>query len=115
MSEDEIAGQHHRCNGCEPGQTLGDGERQGGLGCRSPWGRKELDTTERLHRHHLRVCSVRAPTSAASSFGAAFRPALSVESSLSTHRLIFVHFFFHFSENLFIRSCSELALCSEKG
>ena len=32
-------------NGHEFEQTLGDGERQGGLGCRSPWGRKELDTT----------------------------------------------------------------------
>ena len=27
-------------------QTLGDGEGQGSLECRSPWGHKELDTTE---------------------------------------------------------------------
>ena len=27
----------------EPGQTLGDGEGQGGLKCRSPWGCKEWD------------------------------------------------------------------------
>ena len=27
------------------GQTLGDGEGQGGLVCCSPWGCKELDTT----------------------------------------------------------------------
>ena len=30
-------------------QALGDGEGQGGLVCCSPWGRKELDTTERLN------------------------------------------------------------------
>ena len=29
----------------ECGRTLGDGERQGGLVCCSPWGRKESDTT----------------------------------------------------------------------
>ena len=31
------------------GQTLGDGEGQGGLACYSPWGRKELDKTEQLN------------------------------------------------------------------
>ena len=30
------------------GQTLGDGEGQGGLACYSLWGCKELDTTEQL-------------------------------------------------------------------
>jgi len=29
----------------ELGQTLGDGEGQGGMACCSPWGHKELDTT----------------------------------------------------------------------
>ena len=29
VSEDEMAGWHHRCNGHELGQTLGDGEGQG--------------------------------------------------------------------------------------
>ena len=28
------------------GQTLGDGEGQGGLACYGPWGHKESDTTE---------------------------------------------------------------------
>ena len=37
---------HHRFNGHEFEQTLGDGEGQGSLACCSPWGRKELDTTE---------------------------------------------------------------------
>ena len=40
---DEMAGQHHRCNEYELGQTLGDGEGQGGLTCCSPWGHKESD------------------------------------------------------------------------
>ena len=33
-----MAGWHHRCNGHELGQTLGDAEGQGGLACCSPWG-----------------------------------------------------------------------------
>ena len=45
MSEDEMAGWHHQCSECELGQTLGDGEGQGGLLCCSPWGHKESDTT----------------------------------------------------------------------
>ena len=31
------------------GKTLGVGDGQGGLVCCSPWGRKELDMTERLN------------------------------------------------------------------
>ena len=48
VSEDEMAGWHYRCNEHkldELGQTLGDGEGQGGLACCSPWGYKELVTT----------------------------------------------------------------------
>ena len=48
-SVDEVAGQHHRCNEQELGQTPGDGEGQGGLLCCSTWGRKESDTTGRLN------------------------------------------------------------------
>ena len=36
-------------NGHEFEQALGDGEEQGGLVCCSPWGHKELDTTEELN------------------------------------------------------------------
>ena len=32
-------------------QTPGDGEGQGSLACCSPWGCKELDTTERLNNN----------------------------------------------------------------
>ena len=40
MSEDEMAGWHHQCNGHELEQTSGDGEGQVGLACCSPWGRR---------------------------------------------------------------------------
>ena len=36
-------GWHHRFNGHEVGQTLGDSEGQGSLVCCSPWGLKESD------------------------------------------------------------------------
>ena len=48
MSEDEMAGWHHRCNAHELGQTPGDDEGQGGLACYSPWGGKKSDMTEQL-------------------------------------------------------------------
>ena len=48
-TEDEMVGWHHRLNGHEFEQALGVGDRQGSLACCSPWGCKELDTTERLN------------------------------------------------------------------
>ena len=47
--EDEMVGWHHRLNGREFEQALGVGDGQGSLVCCSPWGHKELDTTERLN------------------------------------------------------------------
>ena len=49
MTEDEMVGWHHQLNGHEFGKTLGVGDEQGGLACCSPWGHKELDTTEQLN------------------------------------------------------------------
>ena len=49
MTEDEMAGWHHRLNGCESEWTLGVGDGQRGLACCNSWGRKELDTTEWLN------------------------------------------------------------------
>ena len=44
-AEDEMVRQHHRLNGHEFEQTLGDSEGQGSLvGC-SPWGHEETDRT----------------------------------------------------------------------
>ena len=47
--EDEMAGWHHWLDGREFEWTPGDGDGQGGLACCDSWGRKELDTTERLN------------------------------------------------------------------
>ena len=44
-----MVGWHHQLNGLEFEQDPGVGDRQGSLACCSPWGRKELDTTERLN------------------------------------------------------------------
>ena len=41
MTEDEMVGWHHRLNGHEFEQALGDGEGQGSLVCCSSWGCKE--------------------------------------------------------------------------
>ena len=49
MTEDEMVGWHHWLDGHEFEQALGVGDGQGGLVCCSPWGRKELDTTEQLN------------------------------------------------------------------
>ena len=49
MTEDEMAGWHHRLDGREFEWTPGDGDGQGGLACCSSWGPQESDTTERLN------------------------------------------------------------------
>ena len=49
MTEDEMVGWHHRLNGHEFEQTLGQGEGLGSLSCHSPWGCKESDVTEQLN------------------------------------------------------------------
>ena len=46
MTGDEMVGCHHRLNGHDFEQTLGDSEGQGSLACCSPWGHKELERTE---------------------------------------------------------------------
>ena len=56
-TEDEMVGWHHQFNGHELGQTLGDGEGQGGLPCCSLWGCKELDTTWWLNNNMLSMVS----------------------------------------------------------
>ena len=43
VAGDEMVRWHHRLNGHEYEQTLGDSEGQGSLVCSSPWGLKELD------------------------------------------------------------------------
>ena len=41
-----MVGWHHRLNGHELAQTLGDSDGQGSLMSCSPWGLEEADTTE---------------------------------------------------------------------
>ena len=48
-SEDEMVGWHHQLDGHEFEQAPGVGDGQESLACCSPWGRKELDTTEQLN------------------------------------------------------------------
>ena len=47
-----MAGWRHQLIGHEFEQAPGVGDGQGGLACCSPWGRKELDTTEQLNSTH---------------------------------------------------------------
>ena len=49
MTEDEMAGWHHRPDGSESESTPGVGVGQGGLACCNSWGCKESDTTVRLN------------------------------------------------------------------
>ena len=55
MTEDEMAGWHHRLDGRESEWTPGVGDGQGGLMCCDSWGYKESDTTERLNWTELNV------------------------------------------------------------
>ena len=51
MTEEEMAGWHHRLNGYKFEQTLRDSEGQGSLACCSPWVYKESDMTEQLNNN----------------------------------------------------------------
>ena len=53
-TEDELVEWHHWLNGHEFEQAPGVGEGQVSLACCSPWGRKELDMTERLNWTELK-------------------------------------------------------------
>ena len=48
-----MVGWHHQLNGHEFEQALGDGDGQESLGYCSPWGCKELDTTQQLNNNRL--------------------------------------------------------------
>ena len=49
VTEDEMVRQHHQLSKHESEQTLGVGDRQGGLECCSPWGHRESDMPELLN------------------------------------------------------------------
>ena len=115
-SEDEMAGQHHWCNEHELGKTLGDGEGQEGLACWSPWGRKELDTTEKqqqLRGYRLETCFLpHAPLSLEGCLGVlmtwklafsrasnprerAGRKPCALPPGLRSHTVSYIHYSFH--------------------
>ena len=48
-TEDEMAGWHHRLDGCKFEWTPGVGDGQGGLACCNSWDHKESDKTEWLN------------------------------------------------------------------
>ena len=49
MTEDEMAGWHHRLSGHEYEEALGVCDGQGSLVCLSPWGHRESEMTEQLN------------------------------------------------------------------
>ena len=58
-TEDEMVGWHHQLNGHESDLTPGDSEGQGSLWvCCSPWGHKELDTTEWLNNNICHLAEI---------------------------------------------------------
>ena len=59
MTENKRVGWYHWLNGHEFEQTLADSEGQGSLGCCSPWGHKELDTTEWLKNNNNKTTKSR--------------------------------------------------------
>ena len=67
MTEDEMAGWHHRLDGRESEWIPGAGDVQGGLACCDSWGHKELDTTERLNWTELNPNLQQPPTCSVSS------------------------------------------------
>ena len=54
LTEDEMVRWYHWLDGPEFEQAPGVGKGQGGLECCSPWGRKELNMTERLNWTELK-------------------------------------------------------------
>ena len=51
MTEDKMVRWHHQIDGHEFDQAPGVGDGQGSLASCSPWGRKELNMTERLNNN----------------------------------------------------------------
>ena len=62
MTEVEMVGWHHRLDGHEFEEALGDGDGQGSLACCSPWGCKEADTTEGLNNNQQQLKKKKDPT-----------------------------------------------------
>ena len=61
MTEEEMIGWYHQLDGYDFEQAPGVGDGQGSLACCSPWGRKELNTTEQLDRQTAIQCNIVQP------------------------------------------------------
>ena len=62
MTEDKMVGWHHKLNGHEFEQAVGDGEGQGSLACCNLWGCKKSGTTEQLNltdilKYYFYICA----------------------------------------------------------
>ena len=53
MADDEMVQWHYRLKGHKFEQALGVVDGQRSLACCSPWGCKELDTTEQLNNNNI--------------------------------------------------------------
>ena len=93
-TEDEMARWHHWFNGHESEWTPGVGDGQGGLACCDSWGRKELDTTERLNWTELntneRHINSGLPFICASLFVNSYLSYISHESSYGLNSIYYI-------------------------
>ena len=60
MTEDEMVGWHHWLKGHEFEPVPGVGDGGGSLACCSPWGCRELDTTELLNWTERKVITYKS-------------------------------------------------------
>ena len=84
MNRGEMAGWHQRLNGHEFEQALEDGDGQGSLACCSPWGRKELDMTERLNSNDHCKALTRTEREGCIRLGSKPHPFMNTPPSLSS-------------------------------
>ena len=89
MTEDEMAGWHHRLDGRGFEWTPGVGDGQGGLACCDSWGRKELDMTERLNWTELNIplCIYTAAAASAKSLQSCLTLCNPVDSSPPSYHI----------------------------
>ena len=80
MTENEMVEWHYPLNGHEFEQALGDSEGQS-LVCCSPWGHKELDTTEGLNDNSHHHCWQLGPHAKSPSDGISLTLQCSLTSS----------------------------------
>ena len=109
-----MVGWHHRLNGHESERTPGAGEGQGSLAYCSPWGHKELDTTEWLNNNNgnnslfnfLRSIKLLFTAAASFTFPATMHKGFHFSTFLAI--LVIFHFFFYKRYILFKLRCFKI-------